>query len=89
MMHSLLNSIMSGPWFAIIVLAFIAIVGIIAVIRAITRDDDDDECECHKRSKYRYASDGDSLVGLSGSLDASRAGDYSNPNSSWHHTSDD
>ena len=77
MIHSLLNGIMSGPWFAIIVLAFIVITGIIAAIRAITKDDDDDECECHKHSKYdnRY----NSLEAMSGSLKPRYCNDLRNP----------
>ena len=79
MMHSLLNGIMSGPWFAIIVLAFIAIGVIIAVIQAITKDDDDDECECHKHSKYNHLSD--SIEAMSGSLRPRHSADPTNPNS--------
>ena len=87
MEHSLLNSFMSGPWFTIIVLSFIAIGGVIAVIGAITRDDDD-ECECRKHRKdSKYSSNGTRrrLDSLRGSLNSRYSGDSANPNSSnWN-----
>lgn len=77
---NLLNSFMSGPWFTIIVLSFIAIGAIITVIKAITRDDDD-ECECRKHRKDSYENDYNRLDSLRGSLNPRYSGDHSNPNS--------
>ena len=82
--HSLLNSFMSGPWFTIIVLSFIAIGAIITVIKTITRDDDD-ECECRKHrkdNKYSISGARRRLDSLRGSLNSRYSGDSANPNSS-------